>query len=107
MVIAVLVTFIYDIYSLLLIVLTKKVNIIILVARANKSFQSKPLKVESKILEELTYTRVVTVAKYRLSLELSAVMIQFSLNVFATSIKLVLLSFLCLMKIRILVCHND
>ena len=99
--ITVLVSLIYKINRLFTRTFGKKINVLILIAGSNQLLQAEKLEVVSKIFEEVTDTRVITVTQDRLTTEMPAVMTQLIIYIFKLSIKLIFLGFLSLIEILI------
>ena len=90
----------------LAVVSTEQIHILILVAGCDKFLKSEKLKVVGEIMKEVADSRVITVAKDCLALEMFPVMPQLILDVRKLGVELIFLRALSLVKV-IVPGHND
>ena len=76
----------------------------ILVAGGDELLETKEVKVQDEVIEEITHPRIVAVAEDCLTLEVFPIVLEFSLYVHKLSGKLILLVLFGLREL--LVCHK-
>ena len=74
-----------------------------IITGTDKFLQTQLVEAKSKILKEIAFVGIITIAEYHLPTEVLPIMLQFSLNIRKLSIELILLRHLS--GIQIFVCH--
>ena len=74
-----------------------------IITSTDKFLQTQLVEAKSKILKEIAFVGIITIAEYHFPTEVLPIMLQFSLNIRELSIELILLRHLS--GIQISVCH--